>query len=422
MDIEIKTPEGWTKAATISLLDSERHGTLTPCQFEYDIQYAINALEMENTTGAFAVSCHLDVDLSLKKLEKWPAFLMDLFPQGAALKYVVEHLRIPDLSANYWNILNTAVLNPPGNIRIANQTEFEESKMGFDREEVVIKGPAFVEHMVKCGAPVSGTTGAAGAAPKFLLREDLNGKFHADGSLSDKNTKQCWIIKYPRGDRSESMNRHILKAEKTWYDIATEVGLRTGKELHWENDCLFIPRFDRLIKDNDIDYLGLESFYSLVDSLEFGSRFQHSTYLDALARFSTQKNQDLIEYLLRDILNMVMGNTDNHGRNQSVIKTTTEISLSPLYDFAPMVFDPEGIPRNTRWRNEEDFLSEAFLLLTKKHQVPENEIKNAIESMWNKMKSISFDDKNFLPKFLPFIEKNIQKMDRHIEDFIRKYS
>ena len=50
---------------------------------------------------------------------------------------------------------------------------------------------------------------------------------------------------------------------------------------------------------------------------------------------------------------MALGNTDNHARNTAVLKQLDgRIELSPLYDFAPMVLDPQGIARVSRWTAE----------------------------------------------------------------------
>jgi serine/threonine-protein kinase HipA len=50
-----------------------------------------------------------------------------------------------------------------------------------------------------------------------------------------------------------------------------------------------------------------------------------------------------------------MGNTDNHPRNSALRKTRDgAIRLSPLYDFAPMFLDDQGIPRACRWSGAEE--------------------------------------------------------------------
>ena len=98
-----------------------------------------------------------------------------------------------------------------------------------------------------------------------------------------------------------------------------------------------------------MQYFGLESFYSLAGRAEFGSRLEHETYVRALAAASTNAVNDVMEYVLRDFYNVMVGNTDNHGRNSSVLKGVGWVRLAPLYDVAPMKFDPEGVVRNTRW-------------------------------------------------------------------------
>nr|WP_255252489.1 HipA domain-containing protein [Enterobacter sp. CC120223-11] len=45
----------------------------------------------------------------------------------------------------------------------------------------------------------------------------------------------------------------------------------------------------------------------------------------------------------------MFGNSDNHGRNTAFIRSSNSISLAPVYDFAPMKADPEGIPRSMKW-------------------------------------------------------------------------
>lgn len=60
-----------------------------------------------------------------------------------------------------------------------------------------------------------------------------------------------------------------------------------------------------------------------------------------------------LEYLRRDLLNLVFGNSDNHGRNMALLTTEGAVRLAPVYDFAPMKMDPEGVTRTTRWETFE---------------------------------------------------------------------
>lgn len=365
--VEIRLPgHDWQKAGMVRLLGDESAGTATDTEFWYDLDYATDHL---NATDYYAVSSSLPVSFEPQEFEGWPPFLLDLFPQGAALKHIVDHYRIADLPANYWKILKKAKISPPGNLRLRidsdisqHQTEnAAENHPGFSHDEVIEKGPDFLEYMIEQGAPISGSTGPGGAAPKFILREDRYGKFHADGVLPDNKTVKCWLVKFPRG--KDQIDKDILNTEKSYMQIAAAAGLQVNPHpLEWQSDCLFIPRFDRVIRNGSVEYLGMESFYSLVGSSQFASRFTHETYINAIMQYSSSPKEDVLEYVLRDLLNIVLGNTDNHGRNQSMLKGDGWTRLSPLYDFAPMKSDPEGIPRNTRWSFEKE--DKFFFLLT----------------------------------------------------------
>ena len=120
---------------------------------------------------------------------------------------------------------------------------------------------------------------------------------------------------------------------------------------------MFIPRFDRQQVDTEqakpqTQRIAVESLYSLAGIAQYGAATAHETLCSALLS-QTPPNQRMataLEYIKRDLLNVVMGNTDNHGRNTAIIRARNgHVQLSPLFDFAPMYLDPEGIARVTRW-------------------------------------------------------------------------
>lgn len=66
---------------------------------------------------------------------------------------------------------------------------------------------------------------------------------------------------------------------------------------------------------------------------------------DGVAEFVT-------EWVRRDFLNIVFGNSDNQGRNTSFIKRNNRVTLAPIYDFAPMKADPEVVSRTFTWGHD----------------------------------------------------------------------
>ena len=96
----------------------------------------------------------------------------------------------------------------------------------------------------------------------------------------------------------------------------------------------------------------MHSLYALAGITGYGRPVRHDTYCRAIAETATDPAKEIREYIRRDILNLALLNTDNHGRNTAVLRTNGKIELSPIFDFAPMFLDPEGIGRVSRWEDE----------------------------------------------------------------------
>ena len=349
LPLEIHQNGQWTLAGHLSMRGQESDGIGAATKFEYDLDYSMTHLHQR---ASLAISLRHPVNVAPYYEESWPPFLLDLFPEGAALKYIERYYKIRALEKNYWAILNQAVITPPGNIRVPpsedEQNRCQVRHKGFTRQEVLDKGPDFLEYMVLNGASIGGSTAAGGGAPKFLLREDFDGWFHADLALSDQETKQCWLVKFPRGSATD--DRLILQNEAAYYRVAGHLGIQTPLPPTWEQDTLFYPRFDRERQGQELVYYGMESLYSASGITIFGAEGWFEEYLATIARFSDSPQDDGYEYLAREIINVLMGNTDNHGRNTAFIKDSSKVRLAPLYDFCPMQFDPGLIRRTTRWK------------------------------------------------------------------------
>ena len=353
-DIEIFIEGGWRHAASFTLQNEEQanRGVGGCGLFEYDLDYALDRLD---AIGIEAVSCLHPVSFEIQRLSSWPSFLLDLLPSGANRKFFLDELGIPDNPRADWPLLMIGGGNPPGNIRIAQAAPPSAEEMphpGFDREEIVERGENFIEYARENKAPVAGSSGVQGDSPKFLLTQDRFGKFHADGVLPDHRASKHWLVKFPRGKRGS--DRDILRNEAAYYRVAEKMELNTGPQLQFDSDALFIPRFDRKVTGREVIRLGLESLASLAGVSAFGISIPMEKLCSTMVRFSSLPGEDLGEFVLRDILNVAMGNTDNHGRNSAMVKYADgSIRLAPLYDFAPMFLDDQGIARTCRWSGVE---------------------------------------------------------------------
>lgn len=349
VNIEIFLAGRWQAAGAFSPDEkSINRGIACGGTFEYDIDYTVDHLE--NRPDHRAGLCY-PVSFELFRSSRWPAFLLDIMPTGAGRRVWLRRLGIADGADADWELLQNGAGNPPGNIRIAGAVIPPGSHAGFTRDEIVEKNADFIEYAEERGAVVAGATDVQGDAPKFLLVRDHDLRWHPDGALPDNEVHDFWIVKFPRG-RADA-DRTVLRNESPYLEVARRFGLRVGAPLERIEDALFIHRFDRAAVNGSVQRHGLESLCSAAGIAEYGRRGDHSAFCAAIVRHATDPKTELIEYIRRDILNAALRNTDNHGRNTSFLKGEDgSVSLSPVYDFAPMFLDPEGIPRSSRWEGE----------------------------------------------------------------------
>ncbi len=334
--------------------------------FSYELDYFSEEI---TTAAAGGVSCCYPVDFDTHRLSTWPAFLLDILPSGAGRQHWLSHLQISDGPSADWQLLLSGAGFPPGNLRIAEAvrdlgqevTPNPEGRQiatrdhpGFTLEQILERREHFIEYAATLGAHVAGCSDVQGVAPKFLLVQDYKGHWHAEGALPDSEVASCWIVKFPRG-RTEA-DRTVLANEAPYMAIARALGLNANPDVHWNNDCLFIRRFDRIVNpDKTVQRLGMESLYSLAGVVDFGTAVPQDLFSRALAHYATDPISTLEEYVKRDCLNVMLGNKDNHGRNTAVLRHEDgRVALTPLFDFAPMYLDPEGIARVSRWPKDQE--------------------------------------------------------------------
>ena len=201
-----------------------------------------------------------------------------------------------------------------------------------------------------------------GEAAKLLIRVSEHNEVWIDANQDNlTNQDTHYLVKFPRNRRTK-IDCDILRAEYHFYHILNEKGFNsidTQKMKLCEAEqfpSLFLPRFDVYFNENGINRCGLESVYSMLEQ-PAGKSLNHFKVIKQL--ISKLKNIDgnesfdqeafVIEWVKRDLLNIMFANSDNHGRNTEFIKNNGTIKLSPIYDFAPMKADPEIITRTIQW-------------------------------------------------------------------------
>lgn len=347
--IEIFHEGQWLEAAQASFSDRVRNGFReSGCVFEYDLEYAFGGTPL-------SVSLAVPVDADRHVLPTWPAFLYDLVPQGNGRRFLLDRLQLPDAEASDLPLLCAGAFNPIGRLRIREAVQYFERHVerhglaagGFEFDELLARAPDFHEAMMVHGMLAAGGTGIQGVAPKYLLTQALDGKWYPDAALPDDRAQRHYIVKRPRGP-SEA-DRKVLRNEARYMEVAQRFGIRSADLPFLREDMLFIPRFDRRAQDGRVLRFHQESAASVAGLGGFGIQANQFDLLAAIRRVVDDPLEETIEFIRRDVLNLAMRNPDNHARNTAVHTVDGVTRISPLFDFAPMYLDPEGITRAARW-------------------------------------------------------------------------
>lgn len=349
MYLDIHLDGRWRPCATLTPQEAAQPSRRGSVVLAYETDYALDCLGANDHR---ALTVRHPVDLGRHALPHWPSFLIDLLPQGAARKRLE---RLAENALSEWRLLEQGAANPVGNLRVRPTTEQpHRAHPGFALRDMTARRDAFIDYAHEVGATVAGATDTQGEAPKFWVVQDANGRWHPDDGNLAAVARRYALLKFPvpeAGARAEM----ILRNEAAYQRVAARLNIRVTQTLpEFIDGALLIPRFDRRNVDGKETRLGVESLYSVsgvLDSLE--RPLPHHEALLALHDCLTDFDGEIVEYMQRDLLNLALGNRDNHGRNTAVLKETDgAMQLAPVFDFGPSFLDARAIVRNMRWEGE----------------------------------------------------------------------
>ncbi|OEC34540.1 serine/threonine-protein kinase HipA [Pseudomonas cuatrocienegasensis] len=353
--------DGQWRDAMLVRFDEPQHGLRSRCSASYVTEYLAGLIAQMGSVTAPAISADFPLSWDVRR-DLAPAFLHDIIPAGAARRHILARMAVPLDSIEEFFLLQRCCAAPIGHLRVKESVDgilAQGEVIGFPREEVIRRDTHFLDYAHERGAAIGGATGAGGEAPKLLLVEDGDGHLYPDAVLPDAQVRRHWFIKFPR-NAAGATDRNILHSEYCYYRALGQLGIDTiaSDGLAYEvaeKPSLWMPRFDRQVTPHGVERTAVESIYSLCGVTRAGSRMDHLAVVDRLAdTWAAAGQADEIpamvsEYLRRDLINQILGNTDNHGRNLSILRTHERIRFAPIYDLAPMVMDPEGIVRTSKW-------------------------------------------------------------------------
>ena len=199
----------------------------------------------------------------------------------------------------------------------------------------------------------------AGVQKKLNIHQKNDGSFW----LANKELPSTHIIKFAEEEHSTIILNELLcmrLAKAIGLEVATVELLRVfdshGKAKH---SAISIERFDREALSN-----GTVHKRHIIDACQalnlppehkyeqiFGrhpdvAHCRDGARLKALFAFARQQNfshQNVMQMLSWVVFNLIVGNSDAHGKNISFFIDTTGISLAPFYDIVSIVFEARRI-------------------------------------------------------------------------------
>ena len=249
-------------------------------------------------------------------------------------------------------------------------------------------------------------------------------------SLLEKKPKLT-LINYPSGYilKPEVEEFEALpEAEHLVMSMAEAIGISTVPHalIRSNNNHAYISkRIDRVFKNKSFKMLAMEDFCQLdmrLTSDKYKSSYERCAHI--IKRFSSRSGLDLTELFLRLLFSFVVGNSDLHLKNFSLIETEERSSnyiLSPAYDLLPvniiMPGDKEqmALPLNEKKTNitRNDFL----VFASRCDMSPNSALKMIKKLISSKELLIDMCKESLLPNhlkesFIALIEERIMVLDK----------
>lgn len=186
----------------------------------------------------------------------------------------------------------------------------------------------------------------AGVQGKIALARLPDGRFALP--RRGLNVPTTHILKVPRpGEMTSVDQEHLLMhlmAELQPHPVAETEILGEG-----DLRCLLITRFDRVINGAMVHRLHQEDF---AQALSLGPHLKYERSGTPSRRFSAAAIGTVLAqvalpgrarqaFLEISLLNLLLGNTDNHAKNHALLYRGARPDLAPIYDVAPALIDEQ---------------------------------------------------------------------------------
>lgn len=299
--------------------------------------------------------------------------------------------------------------------RLAQNADLQELIESAERVEKGIPLTQALDQALFHGSPVGG------ARPKALIED------------SRKNKK--YIAKFS----STTDLYSLIKAEFIAMRLAKLAGLDVANvilEISSKKDVLLIERFDRIRSAKGWSRKNMVSALTIFEFDEMEARYaSYEILAETIRHRFYDASKTLHELYRRLIVNVLVGNNDDHARNHAAFWDGKMLRLTPAYDICPQsrtggtasqaMFIYEG--KNASQIRECIFAAPQFQLSRKEAILIVEEIANSIVDNWGAVceeSELSHVDRSLFSKnqfFNPFGFENLDDDSKHLEKIAQKF-
>lgn len=184
----------------------------------------------------------------------------------------------------------------------------------------------------------------AGVQGKIALTQLPNGRFALP--KSGLNVPTTHILKVPRPqDMRQVEHEHLLM--EIMGDVQPHAVAQTSVFGEGDLKGLLITRFDRVIDGHSVRRIHQEDF---CQALGLGPTLKYQRNGDGERAFSAKRVGQLFDqlnnpagarqaFLEGTLVNLLLGNTDNHAKNHALLYRGRRPDLAPFYDVVPTILD-----------------------------------------------------------------------------------
>ena len=267
-------------------------------------------------------------------------FFENLTPEGDAIKIISQKFHIAD--GNIFSILDKIGGDCAGAISLYEGSfdkKTDSQLLEINETDLAHYIDELPENPLLTGVENAPRLSLAGAQSKFAVCK-IDGKyFH-----SNDNFPTTHIIKITHKYLSNLLENELFcmkLANKIFGTISVELYEVKGRKY------LEIERYDRQIIDGEINRIHQEDFCQVLGYLSQRKYQQDGgpkiiDCYDAILKYSAQALADANMFINQIVFNYLIGNTDAHAKNFSILHKNDKVLLSPAYD----LLSAEIYPRN----------------------------------------------------------------------------